>query len=185
MVDDVRRVAIEKRAELGGTWLDRLLPSKRTPVQLVRRGDGRAFVIEDGSKRAVKSGILAAALELAIGPYRDASDAELDALTDGVPAELFEDENGQVFLLLGGEVRRIRGVPVTHPIDSRKVSDVPRGGAINVADANVSRRRFTQAMSGQFQIERLRSAVKRKGVVGTTKTVASRAARSFKKSRGR
>lgn len=183
MIHDAWRPAIERRARLGTEWLDGLVPSQPAPVELARRSDGAVFVIEEGAKRAVRSGIVAAALEQSLGPCRDVPDAELAALPDGVPVELFEADDGQAFVLIGGELRRARGIPLTHPIDSRRVAQVARGADMDVAAANIARARLNEALSGRFQLERIRSAVKRKGVVGTATAVWSRATRALKKRR--
>jgi hypothetical protein len=179
MVHDTWRPSVERRAQLGEDWLDHLLPSSPTPVELVRGSDGKVFVVEDGTRRSVRSGILAAALEQALGRCRDEAVGELDALPDGVPVELLEGDDGQAFLIIGGALRPARGIPLTHPIDSRRVGEVTRGAEIDVAAANVARRRLAEAMSGRFQVERLRSALKRKGVVGTAKAAWRRGTGAF------
>ena len=43
---------------------------------------------------------------------------------------------------------------------------------INVASANISRRRFEEALTGEFQISRARTALASKGPMGTTKAIA-------------
>jgi len=181
MVHDTWRPGVDRRAREGDDWLDRLVRSDVAPVELVRGSDGLVIVVEEQTKRAVRSGILAAALERSFGPCRAVPDAELSALREGVPVELFEGEDGQPFLLVGGELRRVRGIPLTHPVDTRRVAQMARGADIDVAAANVSRRRLNDAMSGQFQLQRLRSAVKRKGVAGTAAAVWRRASRAVRK----
>ena len=178
MVDDTRRPGVDRRAREGDDWPD---VRSNQSVELVRGSDGRVFVIEEREKRSVKSGILAAALEQSFGASRDAPDAELTALPDGVPVELFEGEDGQPFLLVGGEIRRVRGIPLTHPVDTRRIAEIPRGIDIDAAAANVSRRRLREALSGSFQLERLRSTVKRKGVAGTASAVWHRGSRALRK----
>lgn len=185
MAEDGNRPAIERRAEHGAAWLDELTSARAVgPPHLARRGDGRVFLIEGSTKRNVKSGIVAAALEQSLGRSRPTTDADLAAKRDGTPVEIFEDGDGQPFLVIGGEFRRARGVPFTYPVDSSSVGQLNRGADIDLARANVSRLRLQEAMSGQFQLDRIRSAVKHRGVVGTTKAVGKRAMRAVRGTRG-
>jgi hypothetical protein len=164
----------DRRAATGIAWIEQLAAMGVSDAHLARSPDGSVFVIEGTRKRPVRSGIIAAAIEQSFGAPRDITDAELDQLTEGVPVELFEASSGAPFVVLGGRRCGARGVPLPHSVDNRHASEFPEGDEINVAGANVSRRRFEEAMSGQFQMSRVRGAIQKKGALGTVKALGRR-----------
>jgi hypothetical protein len=183
---DNQRAARDRRSELASSWLKELAssPVDSTP-HLVRRADGRVFLIEAGTKRLVSSGLLAAALEEALGPCRDMAAGELESLDDGVAVEVFESRAKGSFVVVGGQVRRTRGLPSVYPADDEVITSMAAGRDIDVAHANVSRRRWREASSVRHQVDRLRSKVKRDGVVKTAGAVGRRGVRALRKSSGR
>jgi hypothetical protein len=167
-----------RRAAVAGTWLEQLAVGMEGPKPfIVRRSNGRAFVIEDGYRREVRSGLLAAALEEVLGNGREVKGSEFDRWTDGVPVEVLEGPQGPPFVVVGGKRHPLRGIPLPYPVGGDQMELFPRGPEINVGAANVSRAQFRQAMYGRYQADRLRSAIARRGVVGTAKEVARRATR--------
>ena len=78
-----------RRAATAGGWLEQLATGTdgATPF-LVRRRNGRAFLIEGGYRREVRSGVIAAGLEEKFGAAREVKDNEFDRWTDGVPVEV-------------------------------------------------------------------------------------------------
>jgi hypothetical protein len=137
------------------------------------------FVVEGEERRVVKSGILAAGMELTFGPPRDATDAELGPLADGIPVELLEPPDGPPFVVVGGTRHSVRGIPVPHPVSNRQASEFPQGAEINVAAGNVSRRMYRQAASPQHQLERVKRSIDKRGVVGTAKAGVRKVSRKL------
>ena len=185
MADKQQRSGARKsrRAVLGEEWITTLAgggASGGGSPYLGRRSDGRVFLVDGSDKREVKSGVLAHGLELALGPIRDSADQDLQARPDGVPVELLEDSDG-VFLTYGGERHNVRGMPLPHPVPEGSASVLPKGHDVDVARANVSYHRLRQMMSAQHQVDRVKSAVRRKGIFGATKTALRRARGSIKK----
>ena len=164
----------ERRWPLGVSWIEQLASLGASDPELVRQSDGAVFVVEGDRKRAVRSGILAAALEATIGPPRAAGDDEMNRLVEGVPVEMFETSSGAPFLVLGGKRYNLRGAPLTFPVENRHASGFAEADEVNVAAANVARRRFEDAMSGQAQINRARETLASKGAMGAAKAMARR-----------
>jgi hypothetical protein len=165
----VRRV---RRAAQGPGWIEELLAMGASDPFLARAPNGAVFVVEGDRKRPVNSGILAAALEQLVGAPREASDDELEAWTEWVPVELLEGTSGVPFIVLGGRRHDVTGVPLPYAVDNLNAAEFPEGEPINVASANISRRRFEEALTGEFQISRARTALASKGPMGTTKAIA-------------
>jgi hypothetical protein len=167
-----------RRAATAGGWLEQLaMGTDGAKPVLVRRRNGRAFLVEGGYRREIRSGVIAAALEEKFGAAREVKDSEFDRWTDGVPVEVLEGPQGPPFVVAGGRRLPLRGMPLPYPVSGDQTALFPKGPEVNVGAANVSRARFREAMYGRYQMERLRSAVARKGVVGTAKETARRATR--------
>jgi hypothetical protein len=175
-------VARHRRASTADVWIGVLATRGKSDAHLVQDPDGAVFVVEGTIKRAVRSGILGAALAQALGLPRRVSLDELSAWDDGIPVELFESPNGTPFMVIAGERRHVRGVPLTYPVDNRQTSELPQGPDINVAAANVARYRVEAVGSGQ--VDRVRNAVQDKGLLGTARAFAGRAKRRVKKALG-
>jgi hypothetical protein len=165
-----------RRAATAGSWLEQLAADTEegTP-HLVRRTNGRAYLIEGGYRREIRSGVIAAALEEKLGRPRRVKNSDFDRWTDGVPVEVLEGPQGAPFVVVGGRRLPLRGMPLPYPVSGEQMALLPQGPEINVGQANVSRARFREAMYGRYQMERVRSAIARKGVVGTAKEAARRA----------
>lgn len=165
----------DRRSSIGIGWIEQLAAVGTSDPEVVRLPDGTVWVLEAGRKRPVRSGILAAAIDQAIGPTSDATPEQLDTLQEGVPVEMFETSSGAPFVVIGGRRHSIRGAPLPYPVDNHHASEFAESDEINLAAANVSRRRFDEAMSGQFQLGRVRATIEGRGVVGTAKAVGARA----------
>jgi hypothetical protein len=166
-----------RRAATAGSWLQQLAADAAEDApHLVRRTNGRAFLIEGGYRREIRSGVVAAALEEKFGLARRVNNSDFDRWTDGVPVEVLEGPQGPPFVAVGGRRLPLRGMPLPYPVSGEQMALLPPGPEINVGQANVSRARFREAMYGRYQIDRVRSAIARKGVVGTAKEAAKRAA---------
>jgi hypothetical protein len=172
--------ADERRASRGATWIDSSSASGRTAhPHLVREPSGGVHLIEGVVARRVGSGILANGLERSLGAVRDITDQDLARFETGVPVEVFEGSDGRPFIIVAGERRRLKGLPLPHRVDERSLSTMPTGDTIDLATANVSRRRWNEAMSGRFQLQRVLTAARRRGLVGSVKAVAERGRRSL------
>ena len=175
-----------RRAATASSWLEQLVVSDEGAKPfLVQRKNGRTYLVEGGYRREVRSGLVAAALEQKLGRRHAVKDAEFDRWTDGVPVEVLEGPQGPPFVVVGGRRLPLRGMPLPYPVSAEQLQPFPQGSELNVASANVSRAQFQQAMYGRYQVDRVRSAVARRGVVGTAKEVTSRAARRARRVGGR
>jgi hypothetical protein len=167
-----------RRAGTANAWLEQLaISTEGHKPFLVRLTNGRTFLVEGGYRRPIRSGLLVAALERALGPSHEVSGNEGERWADGVPVEVLEGPQGPPFVIVGGKRLPLRGLPLPHPVGSDRMQLFPQGRELNISEANVSRAQFQRAMYGKYQIERARSAVARKGLVGAAKAVASRVAR--------
>jgi hypothetical protein len=182
-LDEPTASAKPRRAGRADQWIDKLVTAGASDPSVVRSADGRIFVVEGDEKRAVKAGIIAAAIEETLGAARQVSSAQLDGWRDGVPVELLEAPDGAAFVVIGGRRHNLRGVPLPYPVSNRQASEFPSGDDLNVASANIPRSRYVEATSPQHQVARLKDAVKKKGVVGTTKAVTRRVNRRLRGSK--
>jgi hypothetical protein len=176
-----------RRAGTANAWLEQLAVSTEGHKPfLVRLASGRTYLVEGGYRRAVPSGMLVAALERMLGATHNVSNDEGDRWTDGVPVEVLEGPQGPPFVVVGGKRLPIRGLPLPYPVGADQVRLFQSGGALNISEANVSRAQFQRAISGRYQIDRARSAIARRGLVGATKAAASRVSRRARRAiRGR
>jgi hypothetical protein len=151
-----------RRAGRAGAWVEELAFSgtAAAPV-LVGRADGATFLLEGPVRRAVPSGLLAAAIAEAVGPVRPAADGELDQRREGPPVEVLEGPGGAPFVVVGGRRLPIRGLPLPHPVTADEMQSFPEGPEINVAAANVARARLEEALGLRYQLTRVRTRLRR------------------------
>jgi hypothetical protein len=175
------------RGSVASVWLEQLqLDAGAGDPFLVRRSNGRTYVIEGDHRREVRAGLLAAALEQMLGPARDVGDDELERWTDSVPVEVLEGPKGAPFVVVGSRRLPIRGLPLPHPVSYYEMQMFPEGQELNVASANVSRARFEGALSGKHQVQRARAIIEREGnPVRGAAVIARRAARRLRQARKR
>jgi hypothetical protein len=173
-LDEPHGAPHNRRVSSGLRWLEELSDTGPSKPSLVRATDGAVFVIEGPHKRSVRSGLLAAAVEELLGPPRAITDQELEGYANGVPVELLESSGGPPFLVLGGQRHPTVGVPLPYPVDFGHASVFAEGAEINVAAANVARRRFAEAMTGELQLARMRNSLTTRGALGTAKAAARR-----------
>ena len=149
---------------------------------LVRQpSDGKVYLIEGTQRRHVKSALLLAALEREVGTPRPATTQELANWSPSVPVEVMAPPNGAPFVVVGGKRLPVRGLPVLNPVAAEDVSRFPKGKALNVVSANVSRSKYEAAVSGRYQVQRLRSAIARRGVVGVASAATKRGLRVIRR----
>jgi hypothetical protein len=171
-------IAGGRRAGAANAWFEQLATSGEGHKPfLVRLANGRPFLVEGGYRREVPSGLLVAALERMFGPTHTVSSDEAKRWTDGVPVAVLEGPQGPPFVVVGGKRLSLRGLPVSYPVGSDQMQLFPGGRDLNVAEANVSRAQFQQAMYGRYQVDRARAAIRRRGFVGATKTAVNRVSR--------
>jgi hypothetical protein len=163
-----------RRAGAATGWIEELATRGVCPSAFVRADDGSVYVVEGGTKRPVRSGILAAALEPMLKDGPGVTPEALADLDEGCPVELLEATTGPPFVVLGGRRHTVTGIPLPMPVDDLQASDFPEGVPINAAAANVSRARFDAAMSGSLHVGRARNALASKGVTGSVKAAGRR-----------
>ena len=178
-LDEPGAAARPTRAVKGGEWADHLAAKGASQPSLIRTSDGKVFVVEGQERREVKSGILAAGLELTMRSSREMTASELAELTEGIPVEMFEAPDGPPFVVVGGSRHTVRGIPLPHPISNRQASEFPQSDEVNVAAANVARTKYRQAASPSFQLDRLKGSVQKRGLLGTGKAAARRVSRKL------
>jgi hypothetical protein len=167
-----------RRAGAADAWLEQLsVSSEGHKPFLVRPANGKPFLIEGGYRREVPSALLVSTLERVFGPCHTVSADEAKRWTDGAPVTVLEGPQGPPFVVVGGKRRSLRGLPVPYPVTPEQMQLLPPGRDLNVAEANVSRAKFERALYGGYQVERVRSAIRRKGLLSATKTAASRVSR--------
>jgi hypothetical protein len=167
-----------RRAGVANSWLEQLAVSAEGQKPfLIRLANGKPFLIEGGYRREVPSALLVSTLELVFGPCHTVSADEAKRWTDGVPVEVLEGPQGPPFVVVGGKRRSLRGVPVPYPVGAEQMQLLAAGRDLNVAEAIVSRAKFERAKYGGYQVDRIRSVIRRKGLIGATKTAASRVSR--------
>ena len=176
-----------RRAGTANAWLEQLAVSTEGQKPfLVHLASGRTYLVEGGYRRAVPSGLLVAALERMLGPTHNVSNDEADRWTDGVPVQVLEGPQGPPFVVVGGQRLPIRGLPLPYPVGADLTQLFAPGRDLNLSEANVSRAQFQQAISGRYQIDRARSSIARRGLVGATSAAASRISRRARRAiRGR
>lgn len=179
-LEEPQSMVKQRRATSRNEWIELLAAAGINEPQLVRSPDGKTFVVEGDVRRPVRSGILAAALEEMLHPARAVTEAELNRWSEGVPVEVLEAPNGPPFVVVGGRRHPVRGLPLPHPVTNKDASEFPEGEELNVAAANISRTRYRQVMSPEFQLDRIKGAVKRKGVLGAAKTAVKRVQRRLR-----
>jgi hypothetical protein len=166
-------------------WMETLQKNTSTETPyLVRKPNGKVFLIEGSDRRAVKSGLLAAALERDLGAARVVTGDELQNWTPSVPVEVFEAPEAAPFVVVGGQRLPVRGLPPFNAVSAIDLDRFPKGKPLNVASANVPRSRYEAAISGRYQIQRLRSAVARRGVLGVSTIAAKRGLKTVRKRLG-
>jgi hypothetical protein len=167
-----------RRAGAADAWLEQLAVSGEGPKPfLVRLPNGKPFLVEGGYRREVPSALLVSTLERVFGACHTVSADEAKRWTDGVPVVVMEGPQGPPFVVVSGKRRSLRGLPMPYPVSPEQMRLLPAGRDLNVAEANVSRAKFERAMYGGYQVDRVRSAIRRKGLVGTTKAAANRFSR--------
>jgi hypothetical protein len=171
-----------RRAGTANTWLEQLAVSAdgHKPF-LVRAANGTTFLVEGGYRRPVPSGLLVATLERLFGATQRVENEEADRWTDGVPVAVLEGPQGPPFVVVGGKRLPIRGLPLPYPVGADQMHLFPQGREFNVAEANVSRAQFRRAMYGKYQIDRARSVIARRGLVGAAKEAARRVSRRVRR----
>lgn len=176
-----------RRAGTADAWLEQLAVSAEGQKPfLVRLASGRTYLVEGGYRRQVPSGLLRAALERVFGRSHEVSNDEGDRWTDGVPVEVLEGPQGPPFVVVGGKRLPLRGLPLPYPVSADQMHQFPQGPEVDIAQANVSRSQFQRAIYGRYQVDRARTVVARRGLVGAAKAVANRVSRRVSRAaRGR
>lgn len=112
--------------------------STGTPY-LTRRSDGVVFLVDGDGRRKVRSGLLAAALQLAFGSPKPEGDEAYGAPGDVPELEILRGPSGDPFVLIDGTRRVLKGLPVPRTLTSAEVERHPMGPALDLGRAVVAR----------------------------------------------
>lgn len=153
-----------RRVAPGGPWLRQLhVNGGRDPI-LVRTPTMGNYVLEGDMRRAVKAGILLAALTRMLGPPRAMSDHDLQGWSEGPPVMVMEGGSGPAFLVVGNRRLPLRGLPLPHLVTTDDMLLFPEGEELNVAPPPPSRGvRALQVLENEGP---MRGAVKLLGKAG-------------------
>lgn len=135
-----------RRSGLGDRWIAGLSASADpTESRLVRTSSGEVFVLEGGQKRAVKSALIAAALEQVYGPRMLVQPDALDDLVEGPPVEVLEGPKGSPFVVVGNHRHAVRDLPLTHPVKADQLLVFPEGREVTARPRDQARAASEQA----------------------------------------
>jgi hypothetical protein len=143
MGDVNRRLRAELDQHTGGgrfglaePWVASLAPlgpnGSGDPPALVRGPSGAVYLIEHGTRRVVASGLLADVLEAELGERRRVDDVELDGWAEGPPVEVLEAPDGPPFIVVGGERRPLRGLPLPYPVAVAEAEQFALGAELDL-----------------------------------------------------
>jgi hypothetical protein len=122
-----------RRHGLATEWVAELERTAHpAPVELYVTTDGAVWLREGGTRRGVKSGLLAAALEHQLGPRRTIDRSELEQWVEGPPVEVLEAVTGPPFLVVGGQRLPVRGLPAPFPVPLEAVIRFPEGPELDL-----------------------------------------------------
>jgi hypothetical protein len=124
------------RSGVGAGWVDQLREhADDVDAFLARLPNGVKFVVEGEFRRPVRSGIVAAALEQALGDPRSLPEDALEGYAEGPPVEVLEGPSGAPFVIVGGKRLPLRGLPLPHPVGGEEMQVFPQGPELNVGAA--------------------------------------------------
>lgn len=172
MAEEIVVIAGEarKRSLRARGWEPGLVAGGEVGARLVSDPDGAVFVVEDGARRRVSSALLVPPLERALGRAEPISAAELSALSDGVPVEVLEAPSAPPFVVVGGQRRSVRGLPVPHAVSDVLVVSLPKGDTLDITRRPVPAPRPTPRPAPRpGPLGRLEASLRRRGPVGTLK----------------
>lgn len=135
-----------RRGAVAADWLAGLAPVKGAPrPDLVIGPAGDRYLIEAGTRRLIRSGALAAALERGAAPRRDVTDDELAHWPEGPPVEVLETDQGAPFVVVGGLRRPVRGLTLAFPVDPVAAQKLPEGPPLDLSLTTARRDREADA----------------------------------------
>ena len=146
------------------TDLPTMSTTSGTQPHLTRRSDGLVFLVDADGRRKVKSGLLAAALEVEFGPVQTEGESGYGRAGDAASLEVLVGPSGEPFLVIGGRRMPLRGLPSPRTVDAAEIARYPEGKTLDVARANVARAKAEPASASDFgsQVKRVLRGLKRK-----------------------
>ena len=169
-----RKAPAPKAASTGAAWLAELDGYEGEDAPFLVERNGSLFLIDNGRRRPVRSGLLAAALEERFGPRRTTNFATFEGWPLSVPVELFQARGEAPFVVINRVRHPVRGFPTPVAVGTEATSLFPRGPVIDVAKANISRQVHARQMAWRYQAARLKATVRRHGVLGVTRKLAKK-----------
>lgn len=137
-----------RRGTIAADWLAGLAPVKGAPrPELVISPAGDRYLIEAGTRRLIRSGSVAAALERGAGPRREVTDDELAQWPEGPPVEVLETDQGAPFVVVGGLRRPVRGLTLAFPVDPIAAQKLLEGPPLDLSLTVARRDREADAWS--------------------------------------
>ena len=147
-----------------GTDLPTMTTTSGSQPHLTRRSDGLVFLVDSDGRRKVKSGLLAAALEMELGPMELEGESGYGRAGDALPLEILVGPTCPPYVIVGGLRMTLRGLPVPRAVDAAEEARYPEGKTLDLARANVARSRSVQRDPSDFgsQVKRVLRGVKRR-----------------------
>jgi hypothetical protein len=130
---DLPAAVTPRRAREATGWIAALEAGRGVSPRLVRDPSGATWVVEGGTRRAVRSGLLVPAIAAVIGAAGPIAADELEALEPAPDVEVLEARTGEPFVVLGGRRSRLVGFPVTYPVHQERADALPDGPAVDVS----------------------------------------------------
>jgi hypothetical protein len=151
-------------------WVEQLHVSGGGEAFLVRSAARGMFCVEAGMRRAIKAGLLFAALTPVL-PLRTMSDDELDSLPEGPPVEVLRGPSGPAFLVVGGRRYPLRGLPLPFAVTAEEMASFPEARELRVG-----------AVGGSVPVRgRVRAVVAREGAMRGSVTIVRAGMRRAKR----
>jgi hypothetical protein len=137
---------------------------------LVRSPTNGSYVIEGGTRRQVKAGILFSALTHVLGEPRVVTDQEVERWSAGPPVEVMEGGTGTAFVVVGGRRLPLRGLPLPHLVSTADMLLFPEGQELNIA---------TPRPAPPGRSARAREVIEKDGAIRGSAKLAKKAVRNI------
>ena len=152
-----------RRGGYADPWLpdlERLAPP--VEVEVLTLPTNRLWLREGDTRRAIKSGLLAVALEREFGRRRVVEEPELEQWVEGPPVEVMETAAGPMFVIVGGVKMPLRGLPPPFPVSAEAVARFPEGPELAIWSSSQTRGGPRNAAGAVDDLQELARKVRRR-----------------------